>query len=104
MLEEREAPGPDGILNVMVVEGWRRCCCRWWVNLVVRSESCPTNWMSSLLVLLHKDENGKEVGNYGGITLGCSVVMVFMRVLVRRSGRFSEDRILMEEQGRVSES
>ena len=50
-------------------------------------------------MLLHKDVDNGEVGNYRGITLGCSVVKVFIRVLARRLGRFAEDRILMEAQG-----
>ncbi len=40
------------------------------------------------------------VGNYRGTALGYSVVKVVVRVLVRKLGRFSEDRILTEAQGR----
>ena len=41
----------------------------------------------------------EQVRNYGGIALGCSVVKVFVRVLVRRLEKFAEDRILTEMQG-----
>ena len=50
------------------------------------------------MVSLHKDGDVEQVGNYR-ITLGCSVVKVFVRVLARRLGRFTEDRILTEAQG-----
>ena len=46
-----------------------------------------------------KDGDNEEVGNYKGIALGCSMVKVFMRVMVTRLGRFAEDRILTEAQG-----
>ena len=49
---------------------------------------------------LHKDGDNEEVGNYRGIAVGCSMAMVFMRVMARRLGRFAEDRILTEVQGR----
>ena len=36
------------------------------------------------------------IGNYGRISLGCSMAKVFMRVLASRLGKFAEDRILTE--------
>ena len=48
---------------------------------------------------LHKDGDVEQADNYRGIALGCSVVKVFVRVLARRMGRFSEDWILIEAQG-----
>ena len=58
-----------------------------------KSECSPLDWKRSLLVPLHKDGDVKHVGNYRGIALGCSVVKVSVRILVRRLGRFSEERI-----------
>ena len=68
------------------------------INLVLRSESCPANWLRSLLVSLHNDGDYAVVGNYRRIALGCSVVKVFMRVMPRRLGWFAEDRIFTEAQ------
>ena len=69
------------------------------VNMVMKSECCPLDRKRSLLVLLHKDGAVEQVGNYRGITLGCSVVKVFVRVLAKKLGRFPENRILTEAQG-----
>ena len=61
------------------------------VNVVMKNECCPLDWKRSLLVPLHKDGDVEQVGNYRGITLGCSVVKVFVRVLARRLARFAEE-------------
>ena len=47
------------------------------MNLVLRSESSPADWKRSLLVLLHKDGDNEEVGNYRRIAFGCSVAKVY---------------------------
>ena len=64
------------------------------ISLVLRSESCLTDWKKSLLVPPNKGSDNEDVGNYRGIILGCSVAKVFMRVMARRLGRFAEDKIL----------
>ena len=69
------------------------------LNLVLRSESCPADWKRSLLLPFHKDGDNEEIGNYRRMALDCSVAKV-MTVMVRRWGRFAEDRILTEAQGR----
>ena len=69
------------------------------MNMVMKSECCPLDWKTSLLVPLHKDGDVEQVDNYRVIALGCSVGKVFVRVLVWRLGRFAEDRILTEVQG-----
>ena len=51
------------------------------MNVVMKSECCPLDWKSSLLVPLHKDGDVEHVGNYRGNALGCSVVKVLVRVL-----------------------
>ena len=92
MLERGKATGPDGIMNEVLIYGGG-----WLVGvmLLMMSECCPLDWKRSLLVPLPKDDV-EQVGNYRGITLGCSVV----KVLARRLGGFAEDRILTEVQGR----
>ena len=72
----------------------------WWklmlqvMNLVLRSKSCMTDWKRSLLVTFRKDGDNAQVGNYREFALGCSMAKVFMRVMARRLGSFSENRIL----------
>ena len=90
-----KAPGPDGILNEMVMYGGGRLVevMLHAMNLLLRSESCPADWKRGLLVVpLHKDGDNKEVGNYRGVALGCSVAKVYMRVMARRLGWFAEDK------------
>ena len=67
--------------------------------MVMKSECCPLDRKRSLLVLLHKDGDVEQVGNYRGVALGCSVVKVFVRVLAKKLGRFAENRILTGAQG-----
>ena len=100
-LRRGKAPGPDGILNVLVVYGGIRLVEMMLqvMNLVLRSESCLADWKRSLLVASPKNSDNEEVRNYRRIALGCSVAKVFMRVMARRLGRFAEDRILTEPQG-----
>ena len=50
---------------------------------VMKSECCLLDWKRSLVVLLHKDCEVEQVGNYRGIALGCSVMKVSVRVLGR---------------------
>ena len=69
------------------------------MNVVMKSECCLLDRKISLLIPLHKDGDVKLVGNYRGIALGCNVVKVLVRVLVRNLGRFAEDRIFTESQG-----
>ena len=96
-----KAPGPDGILNKMVLYGGGRLVevMLQVMNLVLRYVICPADWKRSLLVPLHKDGDNEEVGNYREIALGCNVAKVFMRVMARKLGRFAEGRILTEAQG-----
>ena len=100
-LRRGKVPGPDGILNEMVMYGGGRLVevMLQVMNLVLWSESCPADWKRSLLVPLYKNGDNEEVGNYRRIALGYSVARVFMRVMAMRLGRFTEDRILTEAQG-----
>ena len=69
------------------------------MNLMLGSESCLADWKRSLLVPLHKDGDNEGVGNYRAIALGYSVAKVFMRVMMRRMGRFVDNKVLTEAQG-----
>ena len=62
-LRRRKAPSPDGILNVMVMYGDGRLVevMLQAMNLVLRSESCPTDWKRSLLDLYKDGDNEKVV-------------------------------------------
>ena len=70
-LRRGKVPGPDGILNEMVMHGGGRLVEMMLqvMNLVLRSESCLAHLKKSLLMPLHKDGDNEEVGNYRGITL-----------------------------------
>ncbi len=100
-LRRGKAPGPDGIINEIVLYGGGRLVAVMLLvmNLVIRCVSCPADWKRSLPVPLHKDGDNEEVGNYREIALGCSMTKVFMRVMARRLGRFAEEGILTETQG-----
>ena len=63
-LRRGEAPGPDGILNEMLVEVKLHV-----MNLVLTSEFCLADWKRNLLVPLHKDGDNEEVGNHRRIAL-----------------------------------
>ena len=73
VLERGLAPGPDGILNEIVMYGGGRLVefMLQVMDLVLRSESCLADWQRSLLVPLHKDGDNEEVGNCRVIALGC---------------------------------
>ena len=87
-MRKGKAPGPDGILNEMVMYGGGMVEVMLQVmNLVLRSESCLADWKRCLLVPLHKDSDNEVVGNYKGITLGCGMVKIFMKVMAMRLGR-----------------
>ena len=68
-LRRGKAPGPDGILNeMMMYSGGRLVEVMLLVmDLILRSESCPADWKRSLLVPLHKDGDNDELGNCRGI-------------------------------------
>ena len=69
-MRREKAPGPDGILNEMVMYGGGRLVkvMQQLMNMVLRSESCLADWKGSLLVPL-QDCDDEEVGNYRGIAL-----------------------------------
>ena len=101
-LRRGKAPGPDGILNEMMMYGGGRLVemmLQSMALVLLRSESCPADWKRSLLVPPHNDGDNEEVGNYRRIAFGCNVAKVFMRVMARRLGRFAENKILTEAQG-----
>ena len=62
-LRRRKAPSPDGILNVMVMydDGMLVEVMLQVMNLVLRSESCPTDWKRSLLDRYKDGDNEKVV-------------------------------------------
>ena len=68
-LRRGKAPGPDGILNEMVMYrgGMLVEVMLQVMNWVLWSESCPADWKRSLLVPLHKDGDNEEVENYRGL-------------------------------------
>ena len=98
-LRRGKAPGTNGILNESVMYGGERLVevKLQVMNLVLRSESCVVDWERSLLVPRQRDGDNEEVGNYRAIA-SCSVAKVFMRVVMRRLGRFAGGRIFTEAQ------
>ena len=95
-LKRGKAPGPDGVLNEIMMFGGERIIEVFvdLLNIVLKSECCPEDWMRSLVIPLYKDSNTEVIGNYQGISLGCFVATGFTRLLAWRLGKFlrSKDR------------
>ena len=99
-LKRGKAPGPDGILNEMLIYGGTRVECLVSILNVVRvTKQCPNDWRRSFVVPRFKDGDPEVVGNYRGIALGSCVAKVWTRILTGRLGEYAEERILTEAQG-----
>ena len=76
-----KAPGPDGILNEMMVHvygGFRVVeTLAQLMNLAITEEYVPTEWRKGYVVPLYKSGNPKVAHNYRGIDLGSCVAKVF---------------------------
>ena len=100
-LQRGKAPGPDGILNEMILYGGFRLIesLTQLLNIAIDEECVPSDWRKSYVVPLFKSGDTEVASNYRGIALGSCVAKVFTRCLTRRLGEFAEDRILTEAQG-----
>ena len=100
-LQRGKAPGPDGILNEMIVYGGFRLIesLTQLLNIALDEECVPSDWRKSYVVPLFKSGDTEVASNYRGIALGSCVAKVFTRCLTRRLGEFAEERILTEAQG-----
>ena len=100
-LRRGKAPGPDGILNEMIVYGGFRVMetLAQLMNLAITEEYVPSEWRKSYVMPLYKSGDPEVACNYRGIALGSCVAKVFTRVLTRRLGEYAEERILTEAQG-----
>ena len=98
-LRRGKAPGPDGILNEMIVYGGFRVMetLAQLMNLAITEEYAPSEWR--YVMPLYKSGDPEVACNYRGIALGSCVAKVFTRVLTRRLGEYAEERILTEAQG-----
>ena len=70
-LKRGKDPGPDGILNEMMIYGGTRLVESLVsvLNAVREVKVCPKDWRS-FVVPLFKDGDPEMVGNYRGIALG----------------------------------
>ena len=100
-LRRGKAPGPDGILNEMILYGGFRLIesLTQLLNIAIDEECVPSDWRKSYVVPLFKSGDTEVASNYRGIALGSCVAKVFTRCLTRRLGEFAEERILTEAQG-----
>ena len=100
-LRRGKAPGPDGILNEMILYGGFRLIesLTQLLNIAIDEECVPSDWRKSYVVPLFKGGDTEVASNYRGIALGSCVTKVFTRCLTRRLGEFAEERILTEAQG-----
>ena len=90
-LRRGKAPGPDGILNEMIVYGGFRLIesLTQLLNIAIDEECVPSDWRKSYVVPLFKSGDTEVASNYRGITLGSCVAKVFTRCLTRRLGEFA---------------
>ena len=100
-LRRGKSPGPDGILNEMMVYGEFRLVetLAQLMNLAITEEYVPSEWRKSFVVPLYKSGDPEVAGNYREIALGSCVAKVFTRVPTRRLGEYAEERILTEALG-----
>ena len=84
MLKRGKVPGPDGILNEMLIYGGSRMVesLRCMFN-VMKSQVYPQDWKSSFVIPLYKDGDPESASNYRGIALGSCVANVAGRVCRR---------------------
>ena len=101
MLKRGKAPGPDGILNEMLIYGGSRIVetLRCMFNVMRRSQVYPQDWKSSFVIPLFKDGDPESASNYRGIALGSCVAKVWARILTVRLGEYAEENILTDAQG-----
>ena len=78
MLKRRKAPGPDGILNEMLIYGGSRMVESMIskFNVMKGCMEYPMDWKRSFVVPLFKDGDPEMASNYRGIALGSCVVKV----------------------------
>ena len=101
MLKRGKAPGPDGILNEMLIYGGSRMVesLRCMFNVMRRSQLYPQDWNSSFVIPLFKDGDPESASNYRGIALGSCVAKVWARILTVWLGEYAEENILTDAQG-----
>ena len=82
-LKRGKAPGPDGILNEMLIYGGSRMVesMRCMFNVMRRSQVYPQDWKSSFVIPLFKDGDPESASNYRGIALGSCVAKVWAKIL-----------------------
>ena len=102
MLKRGKTPGPDGILNEMLIYGGSR---------MVESMRCMFNVMrrtkythrTGRVVLsyrcLRMVIDPESASNYRGIALGSCVANVWAMILIVRLGEYAEENILTDAQG-----
>ena len=95
MLKRGKVPGPDGILNEMLIYGGSRMVesLRCMFNVMRRSQVYPQDWKSSFVIPLFKDGDPESASNYRGIALGSCVAKVWARILTVRLGEYRRSGI-----------
>ena len=98
MLKRGKAPGPDRILNEMLIYGGSRMVesLRYMFNVM---RVYPQDWKCSFVITLFKDGDPESASNYRGIALGSCVAKVWARILTVRLGEYAEENILTDAQG-----
>ena len=104
-LKRGKAPGPDRILNEMLIYGGSRMVesMRCMFNVMRRSQVYPQDWKSSFVIPLFKDGDPESASNYRGIALGSCVAKVWVKILTVWLGEYAEENILAVRLGEYAE-
>ena len=103
-LANGKAVGPDGVsveLFKITLNG-DPALCRRLVDIVVRiwgGGEVPQQWKDAIIMVLHKEKDRTECGNYRGISLVAHAGRILLKIIARRLSEYSERvGILPEEQ------
>lgn len=94
-----KAPGPDTITNEMM-RGTLEEISPILTTLfddILTTDTVPTQWSKSHIILLHKKGDKDNIGNYRPISLISNVYKVFAKVIVERITRILDENQPIEQ-------
>ena len=68
-------------------------------NKIVESETIPTQWNTSEIIILHKKGDKSQLGNYRPLSLSSNLNKVFTKILKKRMGESMAYTIPKEQAG-----
>ncbi|CAH0716463.1 unnamed protein product, partial [Brenthis ino] len=102
-LKSDKSPGRDQITNEMIKtsintpENLRKLTEIY--NTILRTESIPSQWKKSTIILLHKKGDRDNIENYRPISLLSNIYKVFSKLILNRLTRIMDEQQPIEQAG-----